>query len=96
MLGIFNKKPPQSLEEQEQQSNQTGSTQEIVELSIEDKIILAKITHPNRKPIAEDILLGPPLEELYDKYDYYSVEEMRRQINTLKGKPRICKTCNVR
>lgn len=64
-------------------------------ISQENKEILKKINRKNRIPIAEDILNGMSDTELYEKYDYYSVEEMKREIAKIKGKPWICKTCSV-
>lgn len=62
-------------------------------LTQEDEKLLKKIARKNRIPIAEDILLGMNDTDLYEKYDYYSVEEMKREIAKLKGKPWVCKTC---
>jgi hypothetical protein len=63
-------------------------------LSKEDKELVGKIVRVNRRPIAEDLLLGKLSdEELNEKYDYYSVQDMRMEIAKLQGNPWVCHTC---
>lgn len=55
--------------------------------------LLNKINRVQRRPIAEDILNGMKDKDLYEKYDMYSVEDMKREINKLQGNPWVCTTC---
>lgn len=65
-------------------------------LTDEQKQLVSKVNRVNRRPIAEDIFLGLTDEQLYEKYDKYSVQEMKREIAKLQGNNvSACLSCRV-
>lgn len=52
-----------------------------------------KLVKPNRKVIAEAIFEGLSQEELEERFDKYSIEDMRRFISKTDGNPWECLGC---
>lgn len=72
-------------------------TEEVVEtteeysLELQEKVL--KLVKPNRKVVAECIFEGMSEEDLLNRFDKYVIEDMKRFINKVDGKPWECLTC---
>lgn len=74
----------------------TETVQETVESQYSDELQekVLKSVKPNRKVIAEAIFSGMSQEDLEERFDKYTVEDMRRFISKTDGNPWECLGCH--